>query len=103
MSLSKLGAMDSAGSKRKAALAVMACISLIIPLTEYLTSHDTGRLFLKLSVVAIGLPVVVALGNAILRCVRGRFPALPLVLLGACASGVLFGLLLSLGGVVGRT
>lgn len=96
--------MPGDGSKRIAALAVMAGIALLIPISEYLTHHDLGRLLLKLSVLGIGLPVVVALGTAILRWpLRRRVPALPFVLLGACASGALFALLALLGGVVGHS
>src|SRR5258707_2171127 len=90
------------GSKRKGALLVMACISLLAPLSEYITSHDSGRLFAKLSVVIVGLPIVVSLGTATLRwAARRRIESLPLVLVGAGASGVLFAVLISLARIVG--
>jgi signal transduction histidine kinase len=75
----------------------MACISLLMPLNEYITIHDRGRLLAKLIVVIVGLPIVVALGTATLRwSARRHIAALPVVLVGAGASGVLFALLLSL-------
>src|SRR5260370_1147343 len=89
--------MKSGGRKRKGALLVMACISLLMPLNEYITIHDRGRLLAKLIVVIVGLPIVVALGTATLRwSARRHIAALPVVLVGAGASGVLFALLLSL-------
>jgi len=93
-----LTVMKSGGSKRVGALVVMACISVLMPLNEYITGHDRGRLFAKLIVVIVGLPIVVALGTATLRwAARRHIGALPLVLVGAGASGVLFALLLTLG------
>ncbi len=96
------GIMKS-GSKRTGALLVIACISLLIPLSEYtITTHDLDRLLAKLIVVVVGLPIVVALGITTLRwATRRHIAALPLVLIGAGASGLLFALLLSLARLVG--
>jgi signal transduction histidine kinase len=73
----------------------MVCISLLQPITEFLSIADRARLFAKLVALLVGLPLVVVWGFAVSRwTTRRRVGTVPLVLMGAGVSGVLFASLL---------
>ncbi|MDB4955604.1 MAG: hypothetical protein JWO36_3173 [Myxococcales bacterium] len=74
----------------------MAVISLLQPITEFLSIDDRARFLSKLVALAIGLPLVVGWASAIFRwAARRHVGTVPLVLAGAGASAVLFAIVLA--------
>ena len=74
----------------------MVGISLLQPLIEALSAGDHARLIAKLSALVVGLPIVIVWASALFRwATRRHIRTVPLIVIGAGASGVLFAILLA--------